>query len=447
MIALALKKAPPLPRMSAWVCVHLAALLAPAGSVCFGQLEFDREPIRYSKAEVDDPIARLQERLEQGDVQLQHDDKHGYLLSVLAELDVPPESQMLVFSKTSLQARQITPSSPRALYFNDDIYVGYVRRGDVIELSAVDAQQGPIFYTLAQQESEQPRFVRDRGHCLSCHASARTRDVPGFLMRSVYTSASGLPYFGAGSYTSTHSSPLRERWGGWYVTGEHGAARHMGNVVAPNRDDPEQLDLEAGANVAGLEQYCQIEHYPTPHSDIVALMVLGHQGEMHNWITRANFSTRTALYQSRAMNEALGRPLHQLSESTERRLDSVAEKLVSYLLFVDEAKLQDPIRGTSDFAEKFAELGPFDRQGRTLRQFDLVERMFAYPLSYLIYSDSFNSLPEEALSRVYRRLWDVLTGRVKSREFAHLHPERRQAILEILRDTKEDLPDYWREDS
>ena len=128
-------------------------------------------------------FSRLNKRLGNGDADLQFDDKHGYLSSVLENLKVPVSSQGLVFSKTSLQIQRITPSRPRAIYFNDDVYIGWVQNGDVIEIAATDANQGPTFYTLRQRKSESPRFIRDQGQCIVCHASSRSQNVPGYLVR------------------------------------------------------------------------------------------------------------------------------------------------------------------------------------------------------------------------------------------------------------------------
>lgn len=429
-------------RVVALLAVQAGVLPASHG---LAQIEFDREPILYSSAPVDDPIARLQKRIDAGETTLEFDQKHGYLPAVLKELGVSPSSQTLVFSKTSFQLRFITPRTPRAVYFNDTAYVGWVQRGDVVELAGVDPRQGAIFYVLEQEQQEKPKFIRDTGNCLTCHASSRTHDVPGYLVRSVYPSSTGMPHFGAGGFRTNHASPLRERWGGWYVTGEHGDQRHMGNVVTDNKDRPEQLNVEAGANLTSLAGKFRTEPYLSAHSDIVALMVLEHQGDMHNLIARASYETRMASHQSQVMNEALGRPKETLSESAERRIASAAEQLVEYMLFVDEAPLEGQIEGTTSYAEEFAALGPTDSKGRSLRQFDLRKRLFKHPCSYLIYSEAFEALPAAVKDRVYRRLWEVLSGQDQSERYARLSPEDRQAVLEILRETKPSLPAYWRE--
>jgi hypothetical protein len=205
------------------------------------------------------------------------------------------------------------------------------------------------------------------------------------------------------------------------------------------------LDIEQGANVTDLSDRVTTQPYLSPHSDIVALMVLEHQTRMHNLITRANFETRSAQHYDQVMAKVMDRPPDYRSESAQRRIESAAEKLVEYLLFADELRLTDPVQGTSAFTADFSARGPRDHQGRSLRDFDLRERIMKYPCSYLIYSQPFDQLPEEAQEHVYRRLFDVLTGQDNSDRFAHLTAADRQAILEILRETKVNLPSYWQE--
>jgi hypothetical protein len=183
--------------------------------------------------------------------------------------------------------------------------------------------------------------------------------------------------------------------------------------------------------------------YLSPHSDLVALMVLEHQTEMHNRITAANYQTKLAHRDADIINELDDAPKGRLTESTSRRVDGAAEQLVKYMLFAEETRLTDELKGTSSFAEEFARTGPRDRQGRSLRDFDLKTRLFKYPCSYLIYSPAFDGLPASVKERVYRQLWDVLTGRVMGKEYAHLTEADRRAVREILIETKKGLPDYW----
>jgi hypothetical protein len=425
----------------------LVALFAGLSHGFLSQSSFvlsgDDEPIRYDAPPLKDPVARLQQRMEQGQARLEYTTPGGYLLSVLKQLHVQPSSQTLVFSKTSFQFQHISPANPRALYFNDDVYVGWVQGGEVMEVSAVDPDRGAMFYSLDQRQTDKPRFVR-RDECLQCHASPRTLGVPGHLVRSVYPDAEGLPLLQAGSFQTDHASPLRERWGGWYVTGTHGVLRHMGNNWVRDVGRPDQLDMETGANVTRLQDRVNLSRYVRPDSDLVALMVLEHQTKLHNLLTRANWETRIALHQQEDMNRALGQPSTYSFDSTRRRIRNQVEDLLKYLLFTDEVRLDAAVAGTSGFQDEFPKTGPRDRRGRSLRDLDLKTRLFRYPCSFLIYSDAFTALPSAARDQLYLRLHEVLTGKDQSKEFATLSRDNRTAILEILLDTKSGLPDYWK---
>jgi hypothetical protein len=142
-----------------------------------------------------------------------------------------------------------------------------------------------------------------------------------------------------------------------------------------------------------------------------------------------------------ALYEQPGQPI---GESARRRIDNAAEALVKYMLFTDEALLDAPVKGTSGFAAEFAARGARDHAGRSLRDFDLTRRMFRYPCSYLIYSAAFDALPAPARDRIYRRLWEVLTGADQTPAFSRLTATDWKAIHQILLATKSDLPAYWR---
>jgi hypothetical protein len=428
------------------IAAALLSVSAVRASAQYGAT-YEQEPVSYGSPEVNDPVARLQKRLDAGEAVLKYDDRQGYLRSVLEHLEIPVSSQMLVFSKTSFQRDRISPAAPRAVYFNDSTYIGSVQQGDVIEVSAVDPQKGAIFYTLDQQLAERPVFRRQTHNCLQCHDSSMSLGVPGHVVRSVYTDANGLPILSAGTFVTNHSSPLSERWGGWYVTGTHGDLRHMGNVCVPRPADhraPPAIDRSSGANLVSLAERCETSPYLSPHSDIVALMVFEHQTHGQNLITRANHQTRFALRDQEMMNRALGRAADERLDSTTSRIKSACEPLVAYLLFADEMPLSAKIEGTSSFAADFSARGPRDSRGRSLQDFDLEHRMFRYPVSYLIYSEAFGALPAAAKDYVYRRLWQVLSGEDTSQKFKHLTEPVRQAIIEIVRETLGDLPVYWK---
>jgi hypothetical protein len=421
----------------------MVALLAAVAA--FGRAqEYEREPISYIKTEPQNRVSQLIERVQTGKASLAHDPQFGYLKSVLKELAVPGSSQTLVFSKTSLQRQRISPRTPRALYFTDDVFVGFCQYGEVLEISAADPKLGAVFYTLEQEESPAPKIVRQGDNCLICHGSSQTKEVPGHLVRSVFADSSGLPILSSGTYRIDQTSPLEQRWGGWYVTGTHGPQKHLGNLVVRGRTAPEDVDNSAGLNLTDLGERFDRSAYLSGHSDIVALMVLEHQTDALNLITRANFLTRQAMYYQRALNRETGRPDGELWESTKSRIKSAGEPLMEYLLFSGEAKLAHRVQGTSDFAEEFARQGPRDRRDRSLRDFDLEKRLFKYPCSYLIYSPSFQALPDEARDYVWQRLWSILNGQDQTGKFSHLTAEDRLAILEILRDTAPTLPESWK---
>jgi hypothetical protein len=419
----------------------LAALLLVAAAPA--QEDFEKPPISYSAATPHNRISRLRDQLDRGETTLKYDDEHGYLKSLLAALEVPTESQVLVFSKTSLQLRRISPRTPRAIYFSDDMYVGFCQNGDVLELSAVDPELGTVFYTLDQRDPAKPKIERHADSCLVCHSSSRTDGVPGHLVRSLYVDETGYPVLSGGSRNVNHTTPIEERWGGWYVTGEHGAQQHLGNLIVEERPGSQPVDNSAGHNVTSLADRFDTSPYLTPHSDLIALMVLEHQALVHNRLTSASFTTRQALAYNSMMNEALQNEPDTRLESTTRRIQNAGEKLVAALLLSEEAPLTAPMTGTSGFAAAFAQRGPRDSRGRSLRDLDLQRRMFKHPCSYLIYSDAFTQLPQEMYDYVWKRLGEVLTGQDKSSEFTHLTVEDRTAIIEILRETHPGVPADW----
>ena len=349
--------------VSAMALALLGLLLGADGTTILAD-EFDDEPINYSRTTPVNVISRLQGRIDAGEVRLVREGEQGYLKSLLRELDVPVSSQMLVFSKTSLQRNRIAPQTPRAIYFNDETYVGYCQHGDVLELSAADPQLGTVFYTLNQDPAALPKFVRQTDECLICHGSAITRGVPGHLVRSVYTDRDGFPILSMGSHRIDQSVSVEHRWGGWYVTGTHGRQTHLGNLIVAKAQQRETIDNLDGQNLTSLATRFKSSSYLSPHSDLVALMVLEHQVEGHNLLTRASFQTRQALYSEARLNRELGEPAGHRWESTSSRIKNGCEALVKYLLFCEEAPLNAKFTGTAPFAAEFTERGPRDSQNR-----------------------------------------------------------------------------------
>jgi hypothetical protein len=409
----------------------LRAALFLLAAVAFAQerledkfyVPLDDPAIRYAQ-EPSDPVARLEKRLEAGQAKLEYSGPQGYLASVLHELGINLDSQVLVFSKTSIQLPKISPRTPRALYFNDAVSVGYVQGGDVLELTSLDPKLGIILYTLDSEKAAKPEFSR-RDDCLKCHQGPVTLGVPGLLVSSVHPRGGGPGDGHGSSYMTDHRSPLNERWGGWYVTGTHGGQKHLGNNVS--LVDPLQPGGPTGPdsqNVTSLDSYFNTSRYLVSTSDIVALMTLEHQTRMTNLMTRIGWDARI--------------------NPKDPNLNSEIEEMLTYMLFRDEEPLKSPVAGVSTFTKTFPERGPRDHQGRSLRDFDLKTRLFRYPLSYMIYSPAFDGMPDAVRDRVYRRLYDILSGKDQTKAFATLEADDRRALLEIVRDTKPALPGWWK---
>ncbi len=401
---------------------------------------FDGSPehssIEYADRPVRDPVAELNRKVQEGSVDLKFETSQGYLRSVLKALNVPIESQIVVFSKTSVQGPRISPSNPRTLFFNDSVVIGWVH-GGFMELAAQDPQQGVIFYTLDQSIAGYrermmkmpvlPLFRR-QNDCLVCHVSYATLGIPGMLVRSALPRASGEPIRELGDYVSDHRSPLEERWGGWYVTGRSGSVRHLGNIIVTNPEAP--VSSISSETLKTLSGKFDTGEYLSPYSDIVALMVFDHQMRMNNLLTRVGWEARYAAYEHRIDRTA--------------RVREAVNELVDYLLFIDEAPLAGKVEGSSGFAETFGARGPHDSKGRSLRQFDLERRLMRYPCSYMIYSEAFDGLPADLKAAIYRRTWQILSGQETGTRYARLSLRDRKAVVDILRETKHGLPVYFK---
>jgi hypothetical protein len=391
----------------------------------------DHPAIQYSTHAVDTSISRLNREIEAGKVHLAFDYASGYLPSLLEALDVPIESQLLVFSATSAQASIIGPNNPRALFFNDVTSIGWVRGAETLEVAARDPRQGMVFYALEQKPVAKPRLTRNDG-CLECHLSWDTLGVPGVRTISTFPMLDDKNAYATGVVVD-HRTDFEQRWGGWYVTGTAVPVQHLGNL--PVVRSKQELARPAPStpvlqSIAGL---FDSSGYVSRTSDVVALMVMEHQAHMSNLLIRLGWEARLAEQQKLS-----GRPLRN------DRVEQAAQDVVDYLLFVDEAPLTRRVVGSSGFTEKFSAQGPKDSRGRSLRQLDLERRLMRYPCSYLIYSTAFDALNAMALDAVYRRLWQVLSGQISGKPYARLSADDRTAVVEILRETKNNLPEFFR---
>ncbi len=404
----------------------------PAFAQYTADLAIDKLPFEYLSTPDENRVSRLAAKLKSGELKLDYTSERGYLESLLAALEIPQSSQTLVFSKTSMQVRYISRRNPRAIYFNDDTYLGWVNGSSLLELSTFDPKLGAAFYTV-DMTPWRIKIERAGYDCLGCHATSMTGGVPGHTVRSVMPQFDGSVDSQKDSFISRDTSPFSERWGGWYVTGLHGEMTHMGNSYLRGGS----LDTSRSSNRMNLRDEFDTSNYLSPHSDIVALMVLEHQTQMHNTMVRADFYVRQLLHDQESNDEPTSD--EAAAEST-MNLRLIASDVVDRLLFQDETRLTDPVKGSIVFASDFLSRGPQDSQGRCLREFDLNTRMFKYPCSYLIYSDAFDSLTPSLKMEIYRQLKLVLVGEADaSKRYPHLNAETKAATLLILMETKPDF--------
>ena len=390
-------------QMAASTCPRAFGLLCSVGLLAYAASTAPQRPQL-------DPVAELVGKIKSGKTTIKHDSKFGYLKGVLKELGISPSSQTLVWSKTSLQGPRIGPRNPRAIYFNDHTYVGYVQGGDLIEIATVPPEQGPQFYSIENKDQTKLTFSDEFQRCIACHAGPGLGGVPRLLARSVNADKQGYQLMGGGRVV-TPRTPLEQRWGGWYVSGSHGQMRHRGNSPAIGDDDSHTFDVEPGANQTSLAKYFDTSQYLAPHSDIVALLVFEHQMHVQNEIIRAGTATRRWLLD----------PSSTLAEA--------CEPLVEALVGVGEAKFRDPIKGSSGFQKEY-------EKGSPLRKLELATRLYANALSPMIETASFDGLPMVAKKQVVARLNQIAEGKDSVGRFEHLTQQDRDFIKSYLSASK-----------
>ncbi len=425
-------------------------LLAAAGLVATAsaqRIEYEEEPHRYFSREMHDDCTQLDQALREGKAVLDLSTSRTMLDSTLKALQLSTATQVLVFSKTSLQRDLISPSTPRAIYFNDETYAGWVP-GGVLELTAMDPEAGPVFYFLNRQRPDRAIPMLDRpDNCMDCHGGSMTGNLPGLMVRSVYPDSSGTPLLQAGTSLTDHTSAIPTRWGGWYVTGQHGVMRHMGNAIAVAADGQVTMDREKGANLRSLAGFFDISRYPRGDSDIVALMMLEHQVAMHNALTAAAYQVRVSMWRQTALRRELGEPATgEYTGSAALVASSHVKKVMHCLLYCEEAPMPEGgVEGGPDFQEAFRANRLSAPGGKSLKDFQLLTRLMKYRCSHLIYSRMWEALPERFKDMLYRRLYEILTAPAPPEEFRHLGDSERRDILMILRATMPRLPDYWKQ--
>ncbi len=411
--------------------------------VAQGTPDFERAPVRYSATAPEDAVTRLQRAVAAGSTTLSGLDQE-YLRAVLRELHVPVESQMVVFSKTSLQRGLIRPRQPRALYFSDSIYVGWVP-GGLMEVIAVDPQLGPVFYAVDPRARPGARreFTRDED-CLRCHGGAFVRDIPGVFARSLSTSESGEPLLRHGSELVDDETPFERRWGGWYVTGYKGPLNHRGNVFG--EEQGEQLVLTpSSARPDALSEFFDTARYLAPTSDVVALLVFEHQMAVQNALTHAGQSCRRMLEYQRSLQQTLGDPPtdEPSYDSVKSVFASAVEQVVDHLLFRGAAPLPEGVIGAESFRSRFLQGAPRSKGGHALKDLQLGRRLFANRCSYLIYSESFAALPGQLKARIFDQLRGALRDDNPRGRYAYLEADEKRRIEEILLETLPEARERW----
>jgi len=416
-------------------------LISPMGRA--QQVEpFEEPPMNYSASQTDDRATALNAAFQQRADEIRSLPAKKRLKWLLDELGIPVESQLLVFSKTSLQRDLINPEVPRVLYFSDEAYVGWSVTGS-FEVSVFDAKLGTTFYLLDQHASKKEPLLERSGDCLLCHS--RHEHTPSLRTRTVFPDANGEPLSGSGGSNIAPSTPLAERWGGWYVTGTKAPFQHRANLTGKKVEDFEGPNAMPTRNLATLEGVVDMRRYLLKTSDVIPMLMHDHQVHVHNVLSTANQDARIALHRWPAMREILGLPKDAPPQgSCLVVFDSQAEKILDALLCRDEAAWPaEGFQSDGVFVAAYAKTRKPDARGRSLRDLDLRTRLFRYRCSPLIYSQSFATMPKELRDIVLLRLSSGLRAFPPSPAFGHLADDERVAIHEILTATLPALPAGW----
>jgi hypothetical protein len=390
---------------------------------------WDMPPIRYSETASNDPISKLAKEIESGKREIRALEPLARLHFILNLLEIPQESQILVYSKTSKQNALIHPGNPRCVFFNENAYVGYVPGGD-IEVIAHDPLLGSVYYLIEAGGGDQAlRISRDTSDCLSCHGTARTESVPGVLVRSVFPDGDGQPLLALGTFQIDHSSPIRERWGGYYVTGRS-SLPHLGNRTF--KDTAERSFPTEAVELATVAGKIDVTRYPRSTSDIVALMLLEHQCIVHNQLVSATMNYRRIHWLQKSLDPAADPD----AGAAGKHADESARKIADLLLFENEAELgENGIEGDPAFQEAFIRRFPRTADGRSLADFQLNDHLFKHRCSYMVYSEVFKSLPPRVMSAVIARLQAILESDPGPGNHPEIKASERRKIVAILRET------------
>ncbi len=411
-----------IPKLLLWLSLSVgAALAAPF------QGDVDLPPHNYHTRALTDRFTLLKDDLESGRIALDRTSEKAFLHSLLKALGIPASSQMLVFSTTSLQLRYITPANPRALYFNEELYVGYIP-GARLEIVSLDPEAGAVFYISDMPRGEQPIRIERSDRCANCHVAGDTGNVPGLLVKSVVPGPMGGSLISYRQEQSGHGIPFSERFGGWYVTGRHGITDHWGNTIGRMSEGRIQR------NAIKPGQYFDFEKYLVPTSDVLPQLILEHQSGFVNRVVEAGYRARAALHADGG----------RLTSAHTAELAEQARLVTRYLLFADEVPLPTGgVEGDAAFKKDFLSTRKPAAGGVSLKDFDLRTRLFRHRCSYMIYSSVFTGLPPIMKEAIYRRMGEALSTTRPDREYAYLPGVEKQFIRGILKGTLSDLPAGW----
>ncbi len=389
-------------------------------------LDLEAAPHNYYERPTNDRFAKLRGEIDSGRVTLNRSSEKAFLLSLLKALEIPESSQMLVLSTTSLQLSLISPSNPRALYFNDDTYLGFVPGGR-IEIVSIDPKLGGMFYIFDVPKNEGPLAIERSRRCMNCHAGSEAGYVPGVVIKSVIPGRRGGSLDAFRVDLTGHGIPLEERFGGWYLTGIAGFTNHWANAIGR----PGSGGAIAKDPVLPGERF-SFARYPVGTSDILPQLVHEHQAGFVNRVLQLGYAARTLLHQGGG----------SLSNEALVKVQPLVRELVRYILFADEAPLPaGGVEGDAAFQRDFAKRSNPTRSGVSLKDFDLRTRIFRYRCSYMIYSGMIEALPPAVGKAVTTALIDALRD---GSDGAHLPNDEKAAIRSILRETHQgcrDIPE------
>ena len=391
-------------------------------------IDFRSAPHNYLDWKPRDRFAMIKERIQEGEVKIDTSNDKAFLKSMLDALSIPASSQIMVFSASSLQSEIINPGNPRALYFNEDTYIGWVP-GGLIEIIAADPEMGPMFYVYDRlRPGGAVPSVQRSTKCMNCHAGNATRRLPGLIAESLLVSRAGSSLETFRRDVQGHQIPLESRFGGWHLTGQHNISDHRANVMGiPNAGKNTIVPVEPG-------QYSDLSLHLLPTSDILPNLIHEHQIGFENRLVYAIYTLRQLKHENKGL----------LGASAKAEIEERAEEMARYITFAEEAKFPAKgITGAPAYAEDFLRDRKVTKAGISLKDLDMKTRMFKHRCSYMLYTDTWKEAPKELKDRVYYHMALYLRDQPDA-QHAHIPAAERMAIRTILKETINDLPSWWR---